>query len=204
MPISPHSPRRQRRMLYTAHTAQRRKRMTVPLSKDLRARFHRRSLPVRKGDTVRILHGSFEGREERVAAVDRRRLSVTLDNVTLKTGESKQTALPVRTAGLVIVRLNLADPWRRRLLRVTEAELTPEERGEPSAPPESPAAPAEPGASSPPAAASAAPAKEEDDDTLEDLLADDDDTEEEDEEDDEPSPSSDRPTARPRGGKKKA
>ncbi len=201
MAISPHSPRRQRRMLYTAHTAQRRKRMTVPLSKDLRARFHRRSLPVRKGDTVRILHGSFEGREERVAAVDRRRLAVTLDNVTLKTGESKQTALPVRTAGLVIVRLNLADPWRRRLLRVTEAELTPEERGEESpAPAETPAAPAELGASSSPAAEPAAPAKEEDDDALEDLLEDDDAEEEDEEADEAPT----RPSARPRGGKKKA
>jgi large subunit ribosomal protein L24 len=130
MPISPHSPRRQRRALYEATSAERRRRMTVPLSRELRARFHRRSVPVRKGDTVRVLAGSYEGREERVARVDRRAYTVTLDNVTLKTAEEKLKPLPLRPAYLVLTRLNLADGWRRRSLHVKEEELTPEERGE--------------------------------------------------------------------------
>lgn len=130
MQRSPRSARRQRKALYEASTQERRRRMTVPLSHELRARFHRRAIPVRKGDTVRILGGSYIGREERVAKVNRRSFSVTLDNVTSKTGESKQTPLPIRTGHLVIVRLNLADPERRRVLRVTEEQLTPEERGE--------------------------------------------------------------------------
>ncbi|MGI0070998.1 MAG: 50S ribosomal protein L24 [Thermoplasmata archaeon] len=130
MRASPHSPRRQRKALYTAHTFQRRRRMTVPLSRDLRARFHARSLPLRKGDTVRVLAGSFVGREERVARVDRRSYSVILDNVTLKTGEEKLKPLPIRTTHLVITRLNLSDAWRRRALQVSDADVTPEERGE--------------------------------------------------------------------------
>lgn len=130
MRSSPHSPRRQRKALYTASSFQRRRRMTVPLSRDLRRRFHARSLPLRKGDTVRVLSGSFVGREERVAKVDRRGYSVILDNVTLKTGEEKLKPLPIRTMHLVITRLNLSDPWRRRALRVADADVTPEERGE--------------------------------------------------------------------------
>src|SRR5208282_3611598 len=55
---------------------------------------------------------------------------VALDNVTLKTGEEKLKPLPVRTNHLLIVRLNLADAWRRRSLQVREEEVTPEERGE--------------------------------------------------------------------------
>jgi ribosomal protein uL24 len=104
--------------------------MTVPLSRDLRGRFRARSMPIRKGDTVRVLSGSFVGREERVAKVDRRSYSVILDNVTLKTGEDKLKPLPIRTSHLVITRLNLSDPWRRRILKVTDADITPEERGE--------------------------------------------------------------------------
>jgi large subunit ribosomal protein L24 len=130
VPGSPHSPRRQRKALYTAPTFQRRRRMTVPLSRDLRRRFAARSLPVRKGDTVRVLSGSFEGREERVAKVNRRSYSVILDNVTLKTGEDKLKPLPIRTSHLVLTRLNLSDAWRRRVLKVAEDEVTPEERGE--------------------------------------------------------------------------
>ena len=130
MSSSPHSPRRQRKALYTATPRERRMRMTVPLSRELRSRFHRRSLPLRKGDTVRVLSGSFEGREERVARVDRRGYTVTLDNVTLKTADEKMKPLSLGVGHLVITRLNLSDPWRRRAMKVREEDVTPEERGE--------------------------------------------------------------------------
>jgi len=130
MKLSPHSPRRQRKALYTADTFERRIRMTVPLSRELRSRFHRRSVPVRKGDTVRVLSGSYAGREERVARIDRRGYSVTLDNVTLKTADEKMKPLSLGVGHLVITRLNLSDPWRRRSMRVREEDVTPEERGE--------------------------------------------------------------------------
>jgi len=168
MRASSPSPRRQRRGLYTADHFERRRRMTVLLSHELRERFHCRAIPVRKGDTVRVLSGSFVGREERVAKVDRRGYTLTLDNVTLKTTEEKMKALPLRTSHLVITRLNLSDPWRRRTLKVSEEEVTPEERGEvpeateavpaaaPAVPAPTPAAPAE----EPSAAPAEAPAKE--------------------------------------------
>ncbi len=160
MRVSPHSPRRQRRALYNASTTERRRRMTVPLSRELRRRFKRRNVPIRKGDTVRVLSGSFKGREERVAKVSRRAYSVTLDNVTLKTAEEKLKPLALRPAHLVVTRLNLADPWRRRALKVREEEVTPEERGETPPPPETPATAAPPAS---PTEADAKPAAEDDD-----------------------------------------
>ena len=158
---SPHSPRRQRKALYTATTFERRLRMTVPLSRDLRRRFHARSLPVRKGDTVRVLSGSFVGREERVAKVERRTYSVILDNVTLKTGEDKLKPLPIRTSHLVLTRLNLSDAWRRRVLQISDEDVTPEERGETPEPDTEGEAPALP-------PVDAAPANKDDDEDAED------------------------------------
>jgi large subunit ribosomal protein L24 len=128
--VSSSSPRRQRKALYTADSFERRVRMGVPLSRELRARFRRRTLPLRKGDTVRVLAGSFVGREERVAKVHRRSYRVTLDNVTLKTAEEKLKPLTLGVGNLVITRLNLSDPWRRRMLRVRDEDVTAEERGE--------------------------------------------------------------------------
>jgi len=163
MTTSPHSPRRQRKALYTADSFERRIRMGVPLSRDLRSRFHRRSLPVRKGDTVRVLSGSFAGREERVARVDRRGYSVTLDNVTLKTADEKMKPLSLGVGHLVITRLNLSDPWRRRSMRVRDEDVTAEERGEKVAEDEEApeAAPApEPATATPPNAESPAEPEE--------------------------------------------
>jgi ribosomal protein uL24 len=160
---SPHSPRRQRKALYTATTFERRRRMTVPLSRDLRRRFHERSLPVRKGDTVRVLSGSFVGREERVAKVNRRDYCVILDNITVKTGEDKLKPLPIRTSHLVLTRLNLSDAWRRRVLRIADEDVTPEERGETPEVEETPVEEATP-ARAPEAATSVPAAKPSDDD----------------------------------------
>jgi len=162
---SPHSPRRQRRALYDADTFERRKRMTVPLSRQLRTRFKTRAAPLRKGDTVRVRSGSYKGREERVAKVDRRSYSVTLDNVTVKTAGEKLKALPIRPSHLVITRLNLADAWRRRALKVRDEDVTPEELGE------SPT-PVEPAASPAALPAPAAPAPEAPDDVEDDDEAD--------------------------------
>jgi large subunit ribosomal protein L24 len=134
-------PRRQRLAQFEAGLAERRRRMALPLSRDLRKRYGRRSLPVRKGDTVRILSGSYEGREERVAKVDRRGYSVTLDNITGKAADAKLKPLAVQLTHLVLTRLNLADPWRRRVLKVPESEA-PSEEGPAAAP--APAAKEEP------------------------------------------------------------
>ncbi len=158
---SPHAPRRQRKSYFTADSFERRRRMNAPLSRELRARFHRRSVPVRKGDTVRVLSGSFVGREERIAKVNRRDYAVTLDNVTLKTADEKLKPLELRLSHLVITRLNLSDPWRRRSLRVREEDVTPEERGETAeVPPEETAPVAEPSAPAEGAPEAAAPEAE--------------------------------------------
>ncbi len=165
MRASPHAPRRQRRALYHASTAERRRRMTVLLSRELRRRFKRRNAPLRKGDTVRVLAGSFAGREERVAKVSRRTYSVTLDNVTLKTAEEKLKPLALRPAHLVITRLNLSDSWRRRALNVREEDVTPEERGEvPEAPDAAAGGPTPPEHAPEPDAAPAREPDDEDDD----------------------------------------
>jgi large subunit ribosomal protein L24 len=135
-------PRRQRKAMYNADHQERRRRMSVPLSRELRTRYGRRSLPVRKGDTVRVLSGSYStvGEERRVANVNRRDYRLTLDNVTTKTADAKLKPLPIRPSHLVLTKLNLSDPWRRRILKVPDAEAETEETTASNETPTSPAA----------------------------------------------------------------
>ena len=129
--------RKQRRAGFRASSFVRQRQMTVALSRELRARYKRRALPLRKGDTVRVVSGSYKGREERVSKVDRRSLSVTLDNVSVKKVDQKLKPLPIRSNHLILTRLNLIDPWRREILKVTEAEIPPEETPAPAPEPTS-------------------------------------------------------------------
>ena len=120
-------PRKQRRAGFNASSFARHRQVSVSLSRELRGRYKRRALPLRKGDTVRIISGSFKGREERVSKVDLRALRVTLDNVTIKKVDQKLKPLPIVANHLILTRLNLADPWRRKILHVSAAEVPPEE-----------------------------------------------------------------------------
>jgi large subunit ribosomal protein L24 len=120
-------PRKQRRFHFNAPASVRRRWLSAPLSRELRARYGRRQLPVRKGDTVLVRSGSYVGREERVAKVDTRTGTIILDNVTLKKADQKLKVLPLRPAHLLLTRLNLSDPWRRRRLKAVETSGPEEE-----------------------------------------------------------------------------
>jgi large subunit ribosomal protein L24 len=136
-------PRKQRKSSFNASPFDRHRQMAVPLSRELRARYKRRALPIRKGDTVRIISGNedFRGREERVSKVDMRSLRVTLDNITIKKVDQKLKPLPIGASHLILTHLNLTDPWRRKILHVSAAEVPPEETAasEPEATPALPA-----------------------------------------------------------------
>ncbi len=143
-------PRKQRKAAFSAHNFARRRFLTVPLSKELRTRYGRRQLPVRKGDTVRVVSGSYEGQEERVAQINTRDRTVTLDNITLKKADQKLKPLPVRPNHLLLTKLNLSDAWRRRTLKAIEEPSVDETEpgaadaapAEAPSPPETPTEPA--------------------------------------------------------------
>ncbi len=115
-------PRKQRKALYTAHQTARRRHLALSLSRELRSRYGRRRITVKKGDTVRVMSGSFVGREERVTKVDYRDYSLVLDNITVKKADGKMKKLPISPHHLMITKLDLADPWRRRILKAPAEE----------------------------------------------------------------------------------
>ncbi|TNV72962.1 hypothetical protein FGO68_gene1438 [Halteria grandinella] len=65
--------RKSRKAHFSAPSSIRRKIMSSHLSKDLRTKYEVRSIPVRKGDTVKIMRGTNKGREGKVQAVYRKK-----------------------------------------------------------------------------------------------------------------------------------
>ena len=70
MPPVAKKPSKQRKMIYEAPAHRVRKFLTAPLSEELRKSQERRSYPVRKGDTVKILRGDFAGIEGKINDID--------------------------------------------------------------------------------------------------------------------------------------
>ena len=73
--------RKSRKAHFSAPSNIRRKIMSSHLSKDLRTKYEVRSVPVRKGDTVKIMRGQFKGREGKVQSVYRKRWCLHIEKI---------------------------------------------------------------------------------------------------------------------------
>ncbi|MFO7792834.1 MAG: 50S ribosomal protein L24 [Candidatus Saliniplasma sp.] len=106
-------PRKQRKKRENAPHHTKRKIMSSTLSSDLRDKYGIKSLPVRKGDEVEIMRGSFKGLINKIAEVDRRNEKVYIENVTVQKADESKEPYGVHPSNLKIVDLNLSDPWRK-------------------------------------------------------------------------------------------
>jgi len=116
MRIKTKDPSKQRKLLYNAPQHIRGKIMSAHLSEDLRESYGIRSLPVRSGDIVRILRGDYKDYEGRVTRVDREKYRIYVDGVAREKADGTTTPIPIHHSKVEIVRLNLEDDWRKRIL----------------------------------------------------------------------------------------
>lgn len=118
MGIASKMPRKQRKAQATAPLHVRHKMISCHLEKQLMREHKTRSMPVRKGDTVKIIRGSegIKGVEAKVANVDLRSKKLTLDGVTIAKADGKQKARPIDPSNCIITKLDLSDPLRKAKL----------------------------------------------------------------------------------------
>jgi large subunit ribosomal protein L24 len=115
-------PRKQRKALREAPLHKRQKLMSATLHPDLREKFNRRSLPVRKGDVVRIMRGDFKGHEGEVVEVDLKRLRVYVEGATIERSDGQEVYYPIHPSNLMIIEPNMDDPMRRKIIERSGGE----------------------------------------------------------------------------------
>jgi large subunit ribosomal protein L24 len=110
--IKSKKPSKQRKYRAKAPTHVRRKIMSSHLSPELRKKHKKRSTPVRKGDEVIIMRGSFKGTKGKVEEVNRKRYKVFVENIFYEKKDGTKTKIGIDTSNLMITSLNLDDPKR--------------------------------------------------------------------------------------------
>lgn len=106
-------PRKQRKILFNAPLHKKRKWIASHLEENLMLKYDRRSIPVIKGDTVKIMRGSFKGHENKVVRVDVGKRYIEIEGITLTKADGNKIAKPVQPSNVLITKLNLTDKWRR-------------------------------------------------------------------------------------------
>jgi len=124
-------PRKQRKMLYQGPAHLRHKTLSAPLSPSLKASHKVNSVPIRSGDTVRVMRGDRKGTEGKVTRIDQKKYRIFIEGITREKVDGTTTLIPIHPSKLMITSLNLDDKWRRKSLKV---EAVAEEAEKPEAP----------------------------------------------------------------------
>jgi large subunit ribosomal protein L24 len=128
-------PRKQRKLLHNAPAHMRHKLMAAPLSKELAASKGAKTLPVRKGDTIRIMRGDHSGFEGKVSRVDLKRYRIFVEGLTREKVDGTNIFVAVHPSKVMIRSLNLDDKWRKAIVdRKHELELPLKEEKEKTTP----------------------------------------------------------------------
>ncbi len=109
-------PRKQRKFLYNAPLHIRRKMISAHLSKELREKYKRRSIPLRKGDEVKVMRGEFKGTIGKIVRIDTKEYKVYIDTVKKKRSIGTEYLVPIHPSNLLITNLNLEDKYRIKML----------------------------------------------------------------------------------------
>ena len=110
------NPKKQRKRLFNAPAHMRHKLMAAPLSPELFAQRGVKALPVRKGDSVRIMRGDHKGFDGKVSRVDLRHYRVFLEGLTREKVDGTTVFVALHPSKIMIKTLNLDDKLRKAVL----------------------------------------------------------------------------------------
>lgn len=123
-------PGKQRERLFNAPAHVRHKLMSAHLAPDLVKSQGVKSLPVRKGDTVRIVRGDHEGFEGKISTVDRKNYRIFIEGLTREKVDGTVIFVSVHPSKVLVKNLNLDDKWRKASLARKKPLLGKEEAEE--------------------------------------------------------------------------
>lgn len=87
------------------------------LSKELTKTYKRRSIRVRKGDTVKIVRGEFRKKTGKVNSVDLKRSKVFIEKIELTKKDGTKRFRPIDPSNIIITELNTEDKRRMKKLK---------------------------------------------------------------------------------------
>jgi large subunit ribosomal protein L24 len=113
--IESSKPRKQRKFRYTAPMHARQNFVNAHIAKELSSKLgiKRRSIEVRKGDTVKVMAGDNRGKSGKVLNVNLRTGKIRIDGIIRKNSKNKELQIPIHASSVYITDLDLSDKLRQ-------------------------------------------------------------------------------------------
>ncbi len=131
MKVKSKKPVKQRNALRNVKNHQVSKLFTVPLDEGLQIEHGVKRMPLRVGDSVRIISGEFEGIEGKLLSIDKKTRKVTIEEATLQKRDGSNYYVPIAVSKLILTKFEekkakkKIDSWR--LERMMDRKMKLEE-----------------------------------------------------------------------------
>jgi len=125
-------PRKQRKYTANAPLHTKHKFLSAHLAQELKKKYGKRSFPLRKGDEVLVMRGSFKKKKAKIVSLDLKRTKVALENIQRSKKDGTKVNVYFHPSSLKITTLNLDDKRRIKALRLPDSEKTKEEKNVPT------------------------------------------------------------------------
>lgn len=119
-------PRKQRKYLAKAPLHLRHKLVSSNLSKELRKKYSKRNIPIKKGDKVKIMRGKFKKKEGKVLEVKLKSGKIYVENMQVKKQDGSKVNVPFKSSNLQIIEMNMED--KKRIKKLTGKEKIEESK----------------------------------------------------------------------------
>lgn len=109
-------PKKQRKYVYNLPLHIRKAVLSATLSKDLRKKHGKKSMPTRTGDKVKVLRGQFKKKTGKISKVDLKRIRIHIEGVENVKKDGSKVPYPVHPSNVMIMELNMDDKERKKTL----------------------------------------------------------------------------------------
>lgn len=87
--------------------------MSAHISKELKTKYGKRNVPVRKGDKVKVMRGQFKGRSGEVERVNLKKLKVYVQGMDNIRKDGGKVPYPITPSNLMIIEMKMEDKKRK-------------------------------------------------------------------------------------------
>ena len=109
-------PRKQRKYRTSAPLHIKQKFVHSHMSKDLRKKYGKRSIGLRKGDKVKVTHGQFKKHEGKIESINIKKTRVFINGVEITKKDGTKKSIALHPSNIIITELNLDDKLRQKIL----------------------------------------------------------------------------------------
>ncbi len=109
-------PRKQRKYRHNAPLHIKQKFVGAHLSKELRKKYNKRSVNLRKGDSVKIMRGQFKKKTGKIEEVNLKKALVYVSGIEITKRDGTKARYPIHPSNLIITQLNTDDKMRTKII----------------------------------------------------------------------------------------